>query len=314
MNFYPFHIGDYASATRHLSWDEDCAYRRLLDVYYTTEKPLPLDIKQVCRLAVASTKAQRDAVAVVLEEFFEKTDAGWINARADEEIDAMRIKQAAGEEKAAHEAGRMTRYRERRAAMFQALRAVDVVPAWDVPMKDLQRLHDQHCNAKGSAPATDLQREQAVSGDGPATAVPTPIPTPMLNSVPDGTDGGTPPAAPPVPVATEPKKRADPKSPEDMAKAELWRAAVSVLGQGDCPEPQARSFMGKLVQDFTFPIVQQAVAAAVTEQPADAREYLKATCQRLVGTRTAAGRKPSSHMGLTGRNYAEGVNVDGTFA
>ena len=41
MNFYPFHIGDYASATRHLTWIEDAAYRRLLDVYYVKEGPLP---------------------------------------------------------------------------------------------------------------------------------------------------------------------------------------------------------------------------------------------------------------------------------
>ena len=40
MNYYPFHIGDYLSATRHLSWEEDAAYRRLLDTYYTTEKPV----------------------------------------------------------------------------------------------------------------------------------------------------------------------------------------------------------------------------------------------------------------------------------
>ena len=32
------HIGDYLSATRHLSWEEDAAFRRLLDTYYSTEK------------------------------------------------------------------------------------------------------------------------------------------------------------------------------------------------------------------------------------------------------------------------------------
>lgn len=31
MNYYPFHIGDYLTETAHLSWLEDCAYRRLLD-------------------------------------------------------------------------------------------------------------------------------------------------------------------------------------------------------------------------------------------------------------------------------------------
>ena len=89
MNYYPFHIGDYASATRHLSWLEDAAYRRLLDVYYVKEEPLPLDIRQVYRLVVASTNEQRKAVDVVLGEFFELTDDGYRHSRCDAEIHAI---------------------------------------------------------------------------------------------------------------------------------------------------------------------------------------------------------------------------------
>ena len=100
MNYYPFHIGDYLSATRHLSWEEDAAYRRLLDTYYTTEKALPLDLRAVCRLVLATTETQREAVSVVLSEFFERTDAGWINSRADAEILAMREKQQKQRERA----------------------------------------------------------------------------------------------------------------------------------------------------------------------------------------------------------------------
>lgn len=181
MNFYAFHIGDYASATRHLSWEEDCAYRRLLDVYYTREEPLPDDLRAICRLVVASTPEQRQAVEVVLHEFFHQTEAGWISPRADREIDAMRVKQSAQDEKNQHESERMRRYRERRAAMFDALRAFGVVPAWDVSMKELQRLHDATCNAKTKTPATDLQREQVVSGDAPATAIST-NPNPITNT------------------------------------------------------------------------------------------------------------------------------------
>jgi uncharacterized protein YdaU (DUF1376 family) len=92
VNYYPFHIGDYASATRHLSWDEDCAYRRLLDAYYTSEKPLPL--------VLATTPDQRQAVMTVLSEFWERTDAGWINSRADVEIAGMRAKQQKQRDKA----------------------------------------------------------------------------------------------------------------------------------------------------------------------------------------------------------------------
>ena len=87
MNFYPFHIGDYASATRHLTWLEDAAYRRLLDVYYVKEGPLPTEKRQVYRLAVASTDDQREAIDTVLEEFFELTDAGYTHMRCE---DAMR--------------------------------------------------------------------------------------------------------------------------------------------------------------------------------------------------------------------------------
>ena len=100
MNYYPFHIGDYLSATRHLSWEEDAAYRRLLDTYYTNEKALPTDLKAVCRLVLATTESQREAVQTVLQEFFTLTDAGWVNARADAEIAAMREKQQKQRDKA----------------------------------------------------------------------------------------------------------------------------------------------------------------------------------------------------------------------
>ncbi|MDR1351531.1 MAG: YdaU family protein [Zoogloeaceae bacterium] len=93
MNYYPFHIGDYVSATRHLSWDEDAAYRRLLDVYYTTEKPIPLEDRQVFRLVMAQTASQREAVVTVLQEFFEETPDGWVNKRADEVLAGLQEKQ-----------------------------------------------------------------------------------------------------------------------------------------------------------------------------------------------------------------------------
>lgn len=172
MNYYPFHIGDFAAHTSHLSWEEDIAYRRMLDWYYLNEKALPIDVAKVARL-IRMPKSL-PAIKVVLDEFFEQSEDGWHNKRADEELTAMLAKQEQQATKDEHESERMRRYRERRAAMFAALRAVHVVPAWDVPMKELQRLFDAHC----TAPKTDLQREQAVSGNAPATAIPTPTPTP----------------------------------------------------------------------------------------------------------------------------------------
>lgn len=86
MRFYKHHIGDYDSATMHLSWDEDMAYSRLLRVCYRLEKPIPLDKAQTYRLVRAETKEQREAVDRVLREFFTPQDDGWHNKRAAREI------------------------------------------------------------------------------------------------------------------------------------------------------------------------------------------------------------------------------------
>lgn len=91
MNYFPFHVGDYAGATAHLSWDEDMAYTRLLRAYYMTELPIPLD--KAYRLARATTPAQRRAVDTVLEEFFCKTTAGYTQGRCDAEIAKFQDKQ-----------------------------------------------------------------------------------------------------------------------------------------------------------------------------------------------------------------------------
>ena len=87
MIWYKFHIGDYLVETIHLADAEDLAYRRLLDWYYISEQPLPLDLEAVAR----RVRLDEDVVVPVLKEFFERTDKGYINARADKEI-AGRVK------------------------------------------------------------------------------------------------------------------------------------------------------------------------------------------------------------------------------
>ena len=88
MNYFQFHIGDYSAATAHLSLLEDAIYSRLLRRYYTDEKPIPADLAAASRLVGARSEEEREAVRVVLGEFFKLTDDGWRNSRADREIDA----------------------------------------------------------------------------------------------------------------------------------------------------------------------------------------------------------------------------------
>ena len=84
MFYYQFNIGDYIKHTSHLSPLEDIAYRRLLDTYYDTEKPIPNDIPLVSRRLRIDAKT----VEMVLLEFFEQTEEGYRNKRADVEIEA----------------------------------------------------------------------------------------------------------------------------------------------------------------------------------------------------------------------------------
>jgi uncharacterized protein YdaU (DUF1376 family) len=92
MNYYPFHVGDYASHTGHLDPMEDLAYRRLLDAYYLRESQLPTDTEQTARLIRMRHNVKE--VEAVLKEFFLLTVTGWSHARCDEEIAKMQDKQA----------------------------------------------------------------------------------------------------------------------------------------------------------------------------------------------------------------------------
>lgn len=82
MHYYQFNIGDYIKQTIHLTLWEDLTYRRLLDLYYDTEKPIPNDIPWVSR----RIRMDIENVETILKEFFELTDEGYRNRRADREI------------------------------------------------------------------------------------------------------------------------------------------------------------------------------------------------------------------------------------
>lgn len=82
MNYYPHHIGDYKSATMHLSNEEDLAYRRLLEMYYDTEQPIPLETQWVARRLRVGTQALES----VLNDFFVSSELGWKHPKCDHVI------------------------------------------------------------------------------------------------------------------------------------------------------------------------------------------------------------------------------------
>jgi uncharacterized protein YdaU (DUF1376 family) len=97
MHYYSFHIGDYMSHTRHLSLMEDLAFRRLLDFYYLHEQP----IKQRDIARQIGMREHEQDVLTVLNEFFISTDIGFVNPRADKEIENFKAMSEGGKRGAA---------------------------------------------------------------------------------------------------------------------------------------------------------------------------------------------------------------------
>lgn len=98
MKYYYFHIKDYIAQTRHLTPLEDIAYRRMLDLYYTREGPLPIDVSEIAKLICMRDEAA--TVRDVLNEFFEQSRDGWRNKRCDEELASLYARSEQAREKA----------------------------------------------------------------------------------------------------------------------------------------------------------------------------------------------------------------------
>ncbi len=92
--YYKRNIGDYIRDTRDLTMQQHGAYALLLDYYYTNNgfvfdnfikkhEELLKNLQKICNCA---SKKERQDIEFILHKFFTKSDAGWSNKRADEEI------------------------------------------------------------------------------------------------------------------------------------------------------------------------------------------------------------------------------------
>jgi uncharacterized protein YdaU (DUF1376 family) len=91
MHFYPHNIPDFNNATRHLTRVERSVYRDAIEVYYDTESPLPAsDFNRLARLLLCTTKEEKEALELVLGEFFTLSDGVYYHSRCDYEIEKYR--------------------------------------------------------------------------------------------------------------------------------------------------------------------------------------------------------------------------------
>lgn len=173
MNHYPHHIGDFNTATRHLSRLERAVYRDMLDMYYDTETALDgSNFDRLSRRLVCVTPDEVAALQFVLDEFFEHTDDGrYVHHRCERELAAFRAQQANNGVVKGNEKDRQARSRARRAAIFSALRTAGHSPAWNTSMRDLLALCREHGVAVPTdAPVTRPDTAGAVTRHAPDTA------------------------------------------------------------------------------------------------------------------------------------------------
>ncbi len=99
MNYYHFHIGDYASHTAHLTEIEDLAYRRMLDYCYLNECGLPESVERIAR--VIRMPQHCHSIATVLLEYWKQSEDGtYRQQRIESNLIEMRERSNAAKEKA----------------------------------------------------------------------------------------------------------------------------------------------------------------------------------------------------------------------
>lgn len=180
MNYFELYPGDYLRDTTRLTLTEHGAYLRLLMTYYAEELPLPADLDELYVIAGAIKPADKEAVRKVADRFFPVSKDGQRhNSRADEEIAKAAERMEGADERKSNDADRKRRSRERRSAMFAALREVGVVPPYDVTMAELSELVATNvtrdvCVTLGVTPRDE---SRPVTRDGTATRPQTPDPT-----------------------------------------------------------------------------------------------------------------------------------------
>jgi uncharacterized protein YdaU (DUF1376 family) len=176
VNYYEHHLGDWAAATGHLTWDEDMAYTRLLRAYYHSEKAIPEG--QQYRLAKASTPAQRKAVDAVLAEFFTLREGAHHQARAEREIERFRDKQSKA--KASANARWTNAERNPKAMRTHEKTDANALPMQcegNAPNHQAPNTRHQKDNTGSDDPVLSLGAGPEPNGQ-PAGQTPTPTPTP----------------------------------------------------------------------------------------------------------------------------------------
>lgn len=228
MNYYEKHIGDFIRDTVGLTMIEDGAYNRLLDQLYQTERALPIDKKEVYRMARATSAPERKAVDYVLRKFFIDDGDGYTQKRAQAQIEEYWDREPASELKKENAKIRQQRSRDRRKSLFDQLRDLGVTPAFNASMKvleaELSRVTRRDESQSGH---TTVTRDDTLTQT-PDTRHQTPVLKPKAEDSDDSTvpDHDPAPGVAPLPMRETPPLSEDPAIQLTVA---LRRLGVNAL-------------------------------------------------------------------------------------
>lgn len=83
--WYRFYPGDFLRDTQHLSLEEEGAYRRLIDHYMMTGRPIPDDLHRIRRILRVSLQKTR-CFLPILREFFIEKDGKLFHKKCEAEL------------------------------------------------------------------------------------------------------------------------------------------------------------------------------------------------------------------------------------
>lgn len=254
MNYYDKHIGDFIRDTVGLSMIEDGAYNRLLDQLYQTERALPLDKKEVYRMARATSGPERKAVDYVLAKFFTAEDEGFTQKRAQAQIEEYWDRAPAAESKKENAKIRQQRTRDRRKSLFDKLRDLGVTPEFNASMKQLEAHLSRVTKRDESQSGHDTVTRDNTLTQTPDTRHQTPVLKPKANDSDDGTvpDREEAPGVAPLPMREEPPLS---ENPAVVMSVALRRLGVNAL----FTHPAVQAWSG---QGVSIELLTQAVAIA----------------------------------------------------
>jgi uncharacterized protein YdaU (DUF1376 family) len=84
--WYPWHPAKYKAKTIHLSLEQDAIYRRLIDYYMETRKPIPACINSLARIVGCSPDVIERNAPSILQAYFKQCDGFLVHQTCEEII------------------------------------------------------------------------------------------------------------------------------------------------------------------------------------------------------------------------------------